>query len=115
MLVRLITDLLITGHCLLLTSVPPGVLIPGTRLATRSRGAAEVNRAAPFSAHNYIRTPEDRRMLFWLFLGRLVSGASTLAFARVLAFAAIVASLASALAFTRILAFAGVLALVGIS
>jgi hypothetical protein len=53
-------------------------------------------------------------MLFWLFLGGFVSGASTLALARVLAFAAIVARLASALAFTRILAFAGVLALVGI-
>ena len=78
-------------------------------------GAAEVDRTAPFSAHDYIRTPEDRRVLFWLFLGGFVSGASTLAFARVLAFAAIVASLASALAFTRILAFAGVLALVGIS
>ena len=78
-------------------------------------GAAEVNRAAPFSAHNYISTPEDRRFLFWPFLGGLVSGASTLAFARVLAFAAIVASLASALAFTRVLTFAGVLALVGVS
>ena len=54
-------------------------------------------------------------MLFWLFLGGFVGGASTLAFARVLAFAAVVAGLASALAFTRILAFAGVLALVGIS
>jgi hypothetical protein len=61
------------------------------------------------------RIPEDRKTLFWAFLGRFVSGASTLALARVLAFAAIVASLASALAFTRILAFAGVLALVGVS
>ena len=78
-------------------------------------GAAEVDRAAPFLAHDYIRTPEDRQMLFWLFLGGFVSGASTLAFARVLAFAAIVTRLASALAFTRILAFAGVLALVGVS
>jgi hypothetical protein len=78
-------------------------------------GAAEVNRAAPFSAHDCIRIPEDRMMLFWPFLGGLVSRASTLAFARVLAFAAIVARLASALAFTRILTFAGVLALVGVS
>ena len=54
-------------------------------------------------------------MLFWAFLGGFVSGASTLALARVLAFAAIVASLASALAFTRILTFAGMLALVGVS
>ena len=78
-------------------------------------GAAEVDRTAPFSAHDYIRTPEDRRVPFWLFLGGFVSGASTLALARVLAFAAIVTRLASALAFTRILAFAGVLALVGVS
>ena len=54
-------------------------------------------------------------MLFWLFLGGFVGGASTLTLARVLAFAAVVARLASALAFTRILAFAGVLALVGVS
>jgi hypothetical protein len=54
-------------------------------------------------------------MLFQPLLGGFVSGASTLALARVLAFAAIVARLASALAFTRILAFAGVLALVGVS
>jgi hypothetical protein len=77
-------------------------------------GAAEVDRTAPFSAHDYIRTP-DRRMLFWLFLGGFVGGASTLTFARVLAFAAIVTRLASAFPFTRILAFAGVLALVGVS
>ena len=78
-------------------------------------GAAGVDRAAPFSAHDYIRTPEGRRVLFWRFLGGFVGGASTLTFARVLALAAIVASLASALAFTRILTFAGVLALVGVS
>jgi hypothetical protein len=52
-------------------------------------------------------------MLFWISLG--FAGAATLAFARVLAFAAVVASFASALALTRILAFAGVLTLVGIS
>jgi hypothetical protein len=49
-----------------------------------------------------------------MFLAFFVGGASTLAFARVLAFAAIIASLASALALTRILAFAGVCALVGV-
>jgi hypothetical protein len=54
-------------------------------------------------------------MLFWLSLGGFVGGASTLALARVLAFAAIVARLASALAFTRILAFAGMLAFVAVS
>lgn len=77
-------------------------------------GAAGIIGGAPSGCYDF-RIPEGRRTLFWVFLGRFVSGASTLAFARVLAFAAIVASLASALAFTRILAFAGVLALVGVS
>jgi hypothetical protein len=48
-------------------------------------------------------------------LGGFVSGASTLALARVLTFAPIIASLASALALTRILAFAGVRAFGGVS
>jgi hypothetical protein len=69
----------------------------------------------PFQRTIISEKPEDRKMLFWIFLRRFVSGASTLALARVLAFAAIVARLASALTFTRILAFAGVLALVGVS
>jgi hypothetical protein len=110
--VSLITDLLITGYfCAIYRDL---FLISG-RHRPSLQGAAEVDRAAPFSAHDYFRRPEDRRMLFWPFLGGFVSGASTLALARVLAFAAIVARLASALAFTRILPFAGVLALVGVS
>jgi hypothetical protein len=111
-LVSLITDLLITGYfCVIYRDL----FLISRPTAGSFRGAAEVNRTAPFSAHDYFRKPEDRRMLFWPFLGGFVSGASTLALARVLAFAAIVARLASALAFTRVLAFAGVLALVGVS
>lgn len=49
-----------------------------------------------------------------MFLALFVGGASTLALARVLTLASIIASLASALALTRILAFAGVRALVRI-
>jgi hypothetical protein len=55
-------------------------------------------------------------MLFWTFLGGLLfTGAATLTLARILAFAAVVASLASALAFTLILALAGVFALLVVS
>jgi hypothetical protein len=49
-----------------------------------------------------------------MFLLTLVSGASALALARVLTFAAVIAGLASALAFTRILAFAGMRTLLGV-
>ena len=79
------------------------------------RDAAEVDRAAPFFQRTIIlEHQKTERCCFWLSLGGFVSGASTLALARVLAFAAIVTRLASALAFTRILAFAGMLALVGV-
>ena len=50
-------------------------------------------------------------MLFSRFLGRLVSGASTLAFAGVLAFAAVVSGFTTALAFALILSLAGMFAL----
>jgi hypothetical protein len=49
-----------------------------------------------------------------MFLAFFVGGASTLALARVLTFAAIIASLASALAFTGILTLTGVRSLVGV-
>ena len=54
-------------------------------------------------------------MLFSRFLGRLVSRATTLAFAGVLTFAAIISGFAAALAFALILSFAGVFPLLVVS
>ena len=53
-------------------------------------------------------------MLFSRFLGGLVSRASTLAFAGVLAFAAVVTAFTTALTLALILSFAGVFPFIGI-
>ena len=70
-------------------------------------GRRRTDRAAP--RRNIKNSERQKTENLLLDLGMLVGGASAFAFARILAFAPVIAGLASTLAFTRVLSLAGML------